>query len=57
MTDIERIAFIKELKHYKEAFNKNAAEAKSFLMEVGIITKKGNLTKPYKDLCIQPSQA
>ena len=35
---------------------KSPAKAKKFLVSSGVIDKKGQLTKPYKDLCTQPVQ-
>jgi hypothetical protein len=51
---------IKELsaamKKFAVKLSKDKKAAKAFLVEVGIITPRGNLRKPYRHLCIQRVQ-
>ncbi|HEX5154284.1 MAG TPA: hypothetical protein VFW07_22705 [Parafilimonas sp.] len=56
MSDKEREEFIKALKTQTEKLSKNKKASRKFLVDVGIITKKGNLRKPYKHLCIPQDQ-
>ncbi|MBY0481036.1 MAG: hypothetical protein K2Q21_06760 [Chitinophagaceae bacterium] len=53
----------KELKQFSEAIKKytlklstNKKASKTFLVKTGIITPKGNLREPYKNLCIPQEQ-
>ena len=57
MTDKERQEFLKLLETYKNKFSKSEKAAKKFLIEIGVYTEKGNLTKNYKHLCIPQEQA
>lgn len=52
MTDSERIQFLTILQQYRRKFAKDKAASKRFLVKAGILTRKGNLTSPYKNLCI-----
>lgn len=52
MTDKERKDFLKGLKEYKKEVTSSREEARAFLVRLGVFTKKGKLTKPYKNLCI-----
>ena len=51
---------VRDFKRVIKAKTKNVAKSKSsakaFLVSTGIITSKGNLTKSYSNLCIQPKQ-
>ncbi len=57
MTDQERQDFLKILESYKNKLSKNKNAAREFLVDVGVYTKKGNLRKNYKHLCIPQEQA
>ena len=48
--------FIAYLEKYKEEVSKTPESAKKFLVELGVITEKGNRTKHYKHLCIPEAQ-
>jgi len=52
--DIEDFLAIMEL--YKAEVSKTEESSKKFLVELGVITKKGNRTKHYKNLCIPDRQ-
>ncbi len=56
MSEKERIEFIQAIKKYTVKLSKDKKAAKKFLVDSGIITPKGNLKKPYKNLCIQQEQ-
>ncbi|SEK41747.1 hypothetical protein [Parapedobacter koreensis] len=56
MTDKEVDRLIKEMKAYTKELFKDKEKSKDFLVRAGIFTKKGNLTKPYKHLCIPQEQ-
>jgi hypothetical protein len=57
MTDIEVDRLIQRLEKYRERVSKSKKKSKEFLIGAGIITPEGNLTSPYKHLCIPPEQA
>lgn len=50
--DKETEKFIAYLEKYKEEVSRTPESAKKFLVELGVITEKGNRTKHYKHLCI-----
>lgn len=50
MTDDERKALIKGMKKLKKKFLKDPDARLKFFIKAGILNKKGNLTKPYRDL-------
>lgn len=54
--EIDTNAFINVLKKYKIKVSQTEKTSKAFLVDLGIITQKGNLTKRYKDLCIPVKQ-
>lgn len=54
--EIDTNAFVKVLKKYKERVSQTEETSKAFLVDLGVITPKGNLTKNYKDLCIPVEQ-
>jgi len=56
MTDKEVDRLIKEMRAYTKELFKDKEKSKDFLVRAGIITKNGNLTKPYKHLCIPQEQ-
>lgn len=59
MSDKEKREFSAILQQYKEKLSGNKKASRQFLVDVGIITPKGNLRKPYKHLtlCIPQEQA
>lgn len=50
--DVDVDTFLTILKKYKEKVSKTDETAKTFLVELGVITEKGNLRQNYKHLCI-----
>jgi hypothetical protein len=56
MTTREVRDFKKVIKAKTRTVSKSKSSAKAFLISTGIITSKGNLTKSYSNLCIQPKQ-
>jgi len=44
--------FLIALEKYKDEVTKTEESSRKFLVELGVITKKGNRTKHYKNLCI-----
>ncbi len=58
MEQKEYSALMKQIKKEQEEVKNSKEAAKKHLVELGILTPKGNLRKKYKDfgLCIQPSQ-
>ncbi|MBK7128847.1 MAG: hypothetical protein IPM74_02555 [Crocinitomicaceae bacterium] len=56
MTEEERQKYLKELAKKRKEALKNKAAALKFLKQLGILTKKGNLKSPYKEVCI-PEEA
>ena len=52
MTDREREEFIACMEDFKKKVAGNKEMARQFLIEVGIYTKDGKLTEPYKHLYI-----
>lgn len=53
MSNTEIKELVKGLKAYKKEVTASKEASREFLIRVGIVTEKGNLTKPYKHLCIQ----
>lgn len=56
MSEKERKALISRIERYEVRFSKDKKAEKDFFVKVGIITEKGNLVKPYKNLCIPQEQ-
>ena len=52
----EHRELIKALKDKKNLVSKSANESKKFLVDLGIVTKKGNLRRNYRSLCIPIEQ-
>ncbi len=48
--------FISILVKYKEKVSKTEKTSKKFLVDLGLITEKGNLKKNYKNICIPEAQ-
>jgi hypothetical protein len=48
--------FLTAMQKYKTKVTKTEESSKRFLVELGVITKKGNPTKHYKNLCIPDMQ-
>ncbi|UCS95034.1 hypothetical protein KZP23_08500 [Echinicola marina] len=57
MEDKELDNFINILEQYKVKVSKSKSASRKFLVELGIVTEKGNLKKNYKHLCIPQEQA
>jgi hypothetical protein len=57
MSDKERKEYLVRLEELREKLSKDPVAAKDFLVAAGIITSKGNLRKPYKNLCIPQDPA
>ena len=59
MEEKEYKALMKQIKKEQEEIKNSKEAAKKFLIELGILTPKGNLKKRFKDLglCIQQSPA
>ena len=51
----EEDPFITILKSYTLELTKSKAASKKFLVDIGVMTKKGNLTKNYRALANIPS--
>ena len=56
MTTREVKDFKKVIKAKTRTVSKSKSSARAFLISIGIITSKGNLTKSYANLCIQPKR-
>lgn len=56
MTTREVRDFKRAIKAKTKNVSKSRSSARAFLVSTGIITSKGNLTKSYSKLCIQPKQ-
>ena len=52
----EEDPFITILKAYQLEVTKSKAASKKFLVDIGVMTKKGNLTKNYRALCTLKEQ-
>jgi hypothetical protein len=48
--------YLKKIKEYKKEVTSSKESANKFLIELGILTPKGNIRKAYKPLCIQKDQ-
>lgn len=57
MTDIKVDSLIQRLEKYRDRLSKSEKKSKTFLVEAGIITPKGNLKNGFKHLCIPQEQA
>jgi len=57
MADSEIKDFVGILEQYKEKVSRSKSASRKFLVELGIVTNKGNLKKNYRHLCIPPEQA
>jgi hypothetical protein len=57
MKDKEIKDLVKTLEKYRNELGKSEEKSRKFLVQTGIITEKGNLRKPYKNLCIPQEQA
>lgn len=56
MTTREVRDFKRAIKAKTKTVARSKSNAKAFLVSTGIITSKGNLTKSYSNLCIQPKR-
>lgn len=45
--------YIKSIKDYKEEITSSVESSKKFLIDLGLLTKKGNVKSRYKKLCIK----
>jgi hypothetical protein len=52
----EHRELIKALKDKKNLVSKSAKESKKFLVDLGVVTEKGNLRRNYRSLCIPIEQ-
>jgi hypothetical protein len=52
MNEKDRKEFILILQQYKLKLSRNKKASRQFLVDTGIVTKKGNLRAPYKHLCM-----
>jgi len=52
ISDRERKECIKAMRAYTKELCKSKEACKAFLVGAGILTPKGNLRKPYRNLCI-----
>jgi len=50
MTDQERAQFFKAAVEHRKKNTASPEAAREFFMRIGVLTKKGNLRKPYKHL-------
>jgi len=57
MSEKERKEFEIILKNYSKMLSGNKKASRALLINAGIVTKKGNLKKNYRHLCIQQEQA
>jgi hypothetical protein len=56
MNDQERKQFMEAARLYRAKATSSKRAARENLVDSGIFTKKGNLRKPYKHLCIPQGQ-
>ena len=54
MTEIERKNLLAYMENFIKEVSGNKEMARKFLVEVGICTKDGKLTEPYKNLYLPP---
>lgn len=52
ISDKERKEFTKAMRAYTKEHCKSKEASKDYLVKVGILMPKGNLRKPYRNLCI-----
>lgn len=52
MSQQERKKFKEAVESYKKEVLSSKEASQKFLIELGIFTRKGNVRKPYKHLCI-----
>jgi hypothetical protein len=57
MNDIKVDSLIQKLEKYRIRLSKSKKKSKKFLVEVGVLTAKGNLKNNFKHLCIPQEQA
>ena len=57
MTESEIKRLLLVLDSHKKKVLKSKKASQEFLVKTGIFTKKGNLTKNYRDLCMPQEQA
>jgi hypothetical protein len=57
MNDIKVDSLIQKLEKYRIRLSKSKKKSKKFLVEVGVLTAKGNLKNHFKHLCIPQEQA
>jgi len=50
--EVDTKTFVAILDNYKIKVSKTEKSSKAFLVDLGVITEKGNLRKNYKNLCI-----
>ena len=56
MTEEERKEFLEAIESQTAKISSSEEASRKFLVKTGIYTKKGNLTKNYKHLCIPAKQ-
>lgn len=56
MSKKEIVEFEAALKDYGKEIAASKEKSNAFLVRIGVITKKGNVRKPYKNLCIPQDQ-
>lgn len=54
MNDKKIDQLVAKLEKYKLELSKDENKSKAFLINAGILTKKGMVNKNYKHLCIRP---
>ena len=54
MSDKELKKYQKQLKEFGEKVTKSSSSKRKFLVEMGVITPKGNLTKRYQGVLCTP---
>jgi len=55
--EVDTNTFVALLDKYKVKVSKSETTSKAFLVDLGVITEKGNLRKNYKNLYIPMEQA
>lgn len=56
MSDQEIKDLSRAMKKFAQKLSKNKKASKDFLVKTGIITSKGNLRQPYRNLCTPKDQ-
>ncbi|MCB9233600.1 MAG: hypothetical protein H6581_18225 [Bacteroidia bacterium] len=56
MTEKELTEFVNALEQFKAKVTSSKAASRKFLVELGVVTEKGNPRKNYKHLCIPQEQ-